>query len=91
MALLVVNGPSLALLKVGLDGALSDLVLWKVPLPTAGGLELGNPYKVPSNSVLEFCMCIWGAVFFSSNGSPVESIFLGYSIEFFVSSLTIRQ
>jgi len=33
----VVNAPSLELFKAGLDGALSNLVQWKVSLPTAGG------------------------------------------------------
>jgi len=34
--------PSLAVFKARLDGALSDLVWWKVSLPTAGGLERGD-------------------------------------------------
>ena len=29
--------------KAGLDGALSTLVWWKVSLPMARGLELGDP------------------------------------------------
>jgi len=33
---------SLAGLKARLDGALSNLVWWKVSLPMAGGLELGE-------------------------------------------------
>jgi len=37
-----VAAPSLAVLKARLDGALSNLVWWKVSLPTAGGLELGD-------------------------------------------------
>ena len=32
--------PSLAVFKARLDGALSNLVSWKVSLPKAGGLEL---------------------------------------------------
>jgi len=35
--------------KATLDGALSNLVWWKVSLPMAGGLEL-MIFKVPSNS-----------------------------------------
>ena len=34
-----VAAPSLAVLKVRLDGALSNLVWWKGSLPMAGGLE----------------------------------------------------
>jgi len=34
-----VAAPSLAVFKARLDGALSNLVWWKVSLPTAGGLE----------------------------------------------------
>ena len=34
--------PSLAVFKAKLDGALSNLVQWKVSLPMAGGLELDN-------------------------------------------------
>jgi len=34
-----VAAPSLAVFKAGLDGALSTLVWWKVPLLIAGGLE----------------------------------------------------
>jgi len=34
--------PSLAVFKARLDGALSNLVWWKVSLPVAGGLELGD-------------------------------------------------
>ena len=37
-----VAAPSLAVLKARLDGALSNLVWWKVSLPTAGRLELGD-------------------------------------------------
>jgi len=37
-----VAAPSLAVFKARLDGALSNLVWWKVSLPMAGGLELGN-------------------------------------------------
>ena len=36
----VVAAPSLAVLKARLDGALGNLVWWKVSLPIAGGLEL---------------------------------------------------
>jgi len=32
--------PSLSVFKARLDGALSNLVWWKVSLPLAGGLEL---------------------------------------------------
>jgi len=35
----VVAAPSLAVFKVRLDRALSNLVWWKVSLPMAGGLE----------------------------------------------------
>ena len=35
-----VAAPSLAVFKARLDGALSNLVWWKVSLPMAGGLEL---------------------------------------------------
>jgi len=35
----VVDAPSLAVLKARLDGALSNLVWWKVALPLAGGLD----------------------------------------------------
>jgi len=35
-----VAAPSLEMLKARLDGALSNLVWWKVSLPMAGGLEL---------------------------------------------------
>jgi len=34
-----VAAPSLAVFKTRLDGALSNLVWWKVSLPMAGGLE----------------------------------------------------
>jgi len=34
-----VAAPSLTVFKARLDGALSNLVWWKVSLPTAGGLE----------------------------------------------------
>jgi len=34
--------PSLTVLKARLDGALSSLVWWKVSLPMAGELELGD-------------------------------------------------
>jgi len=37
-----VAAPSLAVLKARLDGALSNLVWWKVSLPKAGGLEKGD-------------------------------------------------
>ena len=37
-----VAAPSLEVFKARLDGALSNLVLWKVSLPMAGGLELGD-------------------------------------------------
>jgi len=34
------DAPSPAVFKARLDGAGSNLVWWKVPLPMAGGLEL---------------------------------------------------
>ena len=37
-----VAAPSLAVFKARLDGALSNLVQWKVSLPVAGGLELDD-------------------------------------------------
>jgi len=37
-----VDAPSLAVLKARLDGALSNLVWWKVSLSMAGGLEVGD-------------------------------------------------
>jgi len=37
-----VAAPSLAEFKARLDEALSNLVWWKVSLPVAGGLELGD-------------------------------------------------
>jgi len=37
-----VAAPSLAVFKARLDGALSNLVWWKVPLLMAGGMELGD-------------------------------------------------
>jgi len=37
-----VAAPSLKVFKARLDGALSNLVWWKVSLPMAGGLELGD-------------------------------------------------
>jgi len=40
----VVDDPSLEVFKARLDGALSSLVWWKVSLPMAAGLELGDPY-----------------------------------------------
>ena len=36
----VVDAPSLEVFKARLDGALSNLVRWKVSLPMAWGLEL---------------------------------------------------
>ena len=38
----VVDAPSLEVFKGKLDGALSNLDWWKVSLPMAGGLELGD-------------------------------------------------
>ena len=38
----VVAAPSLAVFKARLDGALSNLVWWKVSLPMAGGLGLDD-------------------------------------------------
>ena len=37
-----VDAQSLAVFKARLDGALSNLVWWKVSLPMAGVLELGH-------------------------------------------------
>jgi len=37
-----VYAPSLALFKARLDGALSNVVQWKVSLPMAGGLKLDD-------------------------------------------------
>jgi len=37
-----VAAPSLAVCKARLDGSLSSLVWWKVSLPMAGRLELGD-------------------------------------------------
>jgi len=37
-----VAAPSLAVFKARLDGALSSLVWWKMSLPIAAGLELGD-------------------------------------------------
>jgi len=37
-----VDAPSLAVFKARLNGALSDLVWWKVSLPMAGRLELDD-------------------------------------------------
>jgi len=36
------DAPSLAVFKARLDGALSNLVWWKVSLPMAGGWELDD-------------------------------------------------
>jgi len=38
----VVDAPSLAVFKARLDGALSNLVKWKMSLLMAGKLELGD-------------------------------------------------
>ena len=38
----VVDAPFLEVFKARLDGALSNLFLWKVSLPMAGGLELDD-------------------------------------------------
>jgi len=38
----VVDAPSVEVFKARLDGALSNLVWWKVSLPMAGGLELDD-------------------------------------------------
>ena len=37
-----VDAPSLAVFKARLYGAFSNLIWWKVSLPMAGGLELGD-------------------------------------------------
>lgn len=51
------------ILKSWLNGALSNLVLWKVSLPTAGGFGTRSSFKVSSNpnhfSTLWFCDPIW--------------------------------
>ena len=36
------DAPSLEVLKVMLDGALSNLIQWKMSLPMAGGLQLDD-------------------------------------------------
>ena len=41
-----VDAPSLEVLKARLDGALGNLIWWKVSLPMAGGLEL-NDFQGP--------------------------------------------
>ena len=41
----VVAAPSLEVSKARLDGALSNLVQWKVSLPVAGGLELDDAFQ----------------------------------------------
>ena len=51
-----VAAPSLAVLTVGLDGALSNLVWWKVSLPRAGGRN-EVICKVPSNSNCSMMLC----------------------------------
>jgi len=38
----VVDAPSLQVFKARLDGALSNVVLWKESLPMAGDLELDD-------------------------------------------------
>lgn len=38
----VLDVPFLEMLKVRLDGALSNLVSWKVSLPMAGALEIND-------------------------------------------------
>jgi len=38
----IVDAPSLEVFKARLDGALSNLILWKMFLPVAGGLELDD-------------------------------------------------
>ena len=40
-----VAAPSLEVFKARLDGALSNLVWWKVSLPLAGGLDLYGPFQ----------------------------------------------
>lgn len=67
-----------------------------MPLPIAGVWNLAIFMRsIPTQTILEFYdsvwFCIWRAVFFSPNGSPDESISLGYSTEVFVSSLKIWQ
>jgi len=37
-----VDAPSVKVFKAWLDGAFTNLVSWKMPLPMAGGLELGG-------------------------------------------------
>jgi len=54
-----VAAPSLAVFKARLDGALSNLVYWKVSLPMAWGLELDDLERsLPTQTVLWFCE-IW--------------------------------
>jgi len=48
-----VVAPSLEVLKARLDGALSNLVWWKVSLPMAGGLVLdGSRRSLPTQTIL---------------------------------------
>jgi len=51
-----VDAPSLAVFKARLDGALSNLVWWKVSPPMAGGLMI---FKVPSNPNHSMILCFY--------------------------------
>jgi len=52
----VAAAPSLAVLKAGLDGALSTLGWWKVSLPMAGGW-IQMIFEVPSNP--DWSVVLW--------------------------------
>jgi len=47
-----VAAPSLTVFKARLNGALSNLLWWKVSLPMAGGLELGDFKSLPTQTIL---------------------------------------
>jgi len=49
-----VDAPSLEVFKASLDGALSNLVKWKMPLAMSGLLQLGGIYNSfqPNDSVI---------------------------------------
>jgi len=52
-----VDAPLLKVFKARLDGALSNLVEWKVSLPMAGGLKLGDLERsLPTKTMLWFCI-----------------------------------
>jgi len=49
----VVDAPSLEIFNTRLDGALSNLVWWKMSLPMAGELELdGLERSLPTKTIL---------------------------------------